>query len=94
MAGQAVCLAWAAVAVAVVVLLQSRIPPLVARRDYHLWLALIGSSLVGLVFVGLGVRPSAGDVNLPLALLALVPVGVFTAIVLWWLSSLADRHVA
>ncbi|WP_186526132.1 phosphatase PAP2 family protein [Leekyejoonella antrihumi] len=93
-AGQAVCLGWAAIAIGIAVLLQSRRSESVTRRGQHIWLALIGSSLVGLVFVALGVRPSDGGVNLPMAMLALVPVGILCAVVVWWVSALSDRHVA
>ncbi len=94
LAGQAVCLLWAALAITFVVLTQSRAPARVARDAYHLWLALLGSSLVGLVFVAWGIRPSGGDVDLPMAMAALVPVGVITAVIIGWIARLADRHLA
>lgn len=94
LAGQAVCLGWAAVAVTVAVLAQRRAPARFAREGYHLWLALLGSSLVGLVFVAWGIRPSGGDVDLPMAMAALVPVGVITALIIGWIASIADRHLA
>lgn len=93
LAAQAVCLGWTAIVVALVVLLQQRVVA-PAFRGYHLWLALAGSSVVGLVFVAWGVRPSAGDVNLPMAALSLVSVGVATALIIGWISSLADRYLA
>lgn len=93
LAAQAVCLAWSAVAIGLAALLQRR-RPLRLHGPVHLAAALIGSSVVGLVFVALGVRPTAGDVNLPMAALALVPVGLGTACVLGWVASVADRHTA
>ncbi len=93
-AGQAVCLGWAALVLAFVVLVQRREPLTRGRGIHHLWLALLGSAVVGLVFVAWGVRPTAGDVDLPLVVAALVPVGVITALVVGWVASFADRHLA
>lgn len=94
LAAVAVCLGWTALAVGLAALIQPgaapRRPGWAARSS----LALVGSAVVGLIFVGWGLRPADHDVNLVLAVLALVPIGIASAAALAWTSAVADRHLA
>ncbi|GGB47200.1 hypothetical protein GCM10011492_42960 [Flexivirga endophytica] len=88
-----VCLGWAAVALAVAGGLQRRSPN--ARRPG----LLAGSSLVGVVLAGvlvviIGVRPSFGIHDLPLAVVTLGLLGAMFAVVVGWVSVAVDRVVA
>ncbi|WP_446665207.1 phosphatase PAP2 family protein [Flexivirga sp. B27] len=88
-----VCLGWAAVALAVTGLLQRRRP--VGRRP----LRLVGASVLGVVLAGLlvvliGVRPSFGIHDLPLAVLTLGLLGGMFAVVVGWVAVAVDRVVA
>ncbi|MDE9367149.1 phosphatase PAP2 family protein [Luteipulveratus sp. YIM 133132] len=90
-----VVLAWTGAALAVVTLAQRRrrprVPDAPAARS---WLALVGSALVGLVFVAWGVRPGEGDVNVGLAVVALGSIGVAISVAIAWAASYADRRLA
>lgn len=88
-----VCLGWAAVALAVAGGLQRRAP-----RGRHPG-ALAATSLLGVVLAGLtvvviGVRPSFGIHDLPLAIFTLGLLGAVFAVVVGWVSIAVDRIVA
>jgi hypothetical protein len=88
-----VCLGWAAVALAVAGGLQRRVP-----RGRHPGLltaaSLLGVLLAGLAVVVIGVRPSFGIHDLPLAVLTLGLLGAMFAVVVGWVSITVDRTVA
>lgn len=95
LAGIAVCLGWAAVATAFVALLQRRRPPVPRPVSAaRTWLALLGAAAVGIVFVGWGVRPQEGDVNLALAATSLIPIGLLMAAVIAWTDRVTERYLA
>lgn len=93
-AGIAVCLAWTGVALALITLLQRRRVSPGNAPVGRSWLALAGSALVGLVFTSWGLRPLDGDVNMVLALGALIPIGLMVAGVIAWAGWLSDRYLA
>lgn len=88
-----VCLGWAAVALAVSGGLQRRVP-----RGRHSGLlaaaSLLGVVLAGLGVVVIGVRPSFGIHDLPLAFVTLGLLGAMFAVVVGWVSIAVDRTVA
>lgn len=88
-----VCLGWSAVALAISGGLQRRAP-----RGRHPGLlavaSLLGVVLAGLAVVVIGVRPSFGLYDLPLAIVTLGLLGVMFAIVVGWVSVVVDRTVA
>ncbi|WP_145225501.1 phosphatase PAP2 family protein [Rudaeicoccus suwonensis] len=92
-AGGMVCLGWAAVALAVVALFQSRVVVTQARRGLLLG-ALLGVVVAGVAFVAMGVRPSLGISDVPVATFTLTALGVMFAIVVGWVSIAMDRIVA
>lgn len=88
-----VCLGWAAVALVVAGGLQRRAP-----RGQHT-AALVMASVLGVVLAGLavvliGVRPSFGIHDLPLAFVTLGLLGAMFAVVVGWVSAVIDRTVA
>lgn len=88
-----VCLGWAAVALGIAGGLQRRAP-----RGRHPWLlagaALLGVVVAGVTVVAIGVRPSFGIHDLPLAVLTLGMLGALFAVVVGWVSVAIDRMVA
>lgn len=89
----AVCGIWTAIALAIAGSRER------TTRPHQGWAwrsssALVGSAVVGLFFVGWGLRPYDHDVNLVLAVLALAPIGVLVGLLTAWTSSLAERHLA
>lgn len=92
-AAVAVCLGWTAVALAVSALLQRDGGRAGQGWAVRSWLALPGGALVGLFFVIWGVRPGEGDVNLALASVALVSIGVAVTAAVMWTASLAERYL-
>lgn len=88
-----VCLGWAAVALAIAGGLQRRVP--VRRRGVSLAVAsVVGMALAGLLVAGIGVRPSVGIHDLPLATFTLGLLGAMFAVVVGWVSIAVDRSVA
>lgn len=88
-----VCLGWAAVALAVTGGLQRRAPG--AHRSGSLAGATaVGVLLAGLTVVVIGVRPSFGIQDLPLAFVTLGLLGAMFAVVVGWVSIAVDRVVA
>ncbi len=87
-----VCLGWAAVALTIAGLLQRGTPsrPVVKGLPTA---ALGGVLLAGLIFVLIGVRPSYGMIDMPLAVVTLGLIGVMCAIVIGWVSVAADRRL-
>lgn len=93
LAAIAVCGIWAAIALAIAGHRERTTRP----EQGWAWRsgsALIGSAVVGLCFVGWGLRPQDHDVNLVLAVLALAPIGVLVGALTAWVSTLAERHLA
>ena len=88
-----VCLGWAAVALAIAGGLQRR-----TARGRHPGLlaacSLLGVVLAGLAVVVIGVRPSFGIQDLPLAIVTLGLLGAMFAVVVGWVSVAVDRTVA
>ena len=93
LAAVAVCLVWTAVALGIALAAQREAPPVRTGWAARSSLALVGSALVGLCFVGWGLRPQDHDTQLALAVVALAPVGLVVGIALFWTSSIADRHL-
>lgn len=88
-----VCLGWAAVALVIAGGLQRRVA--VRRRGRSLAVASgAGMVLAGLLVAGVGVRPSFGIQDLPLAAFTLALLGSMFAIVVGWVSVAVDRSVA
>lgn len=88
-----VCLGWAAVALAIAGGLQRRAPA--RRRGMSIAVAdLVGVAVAGLAVAGIGVRPSFGMENLPLATFTLVLLGAMFAVVVGWVSVVVDRSLA
>ena len=94
MAGVAVCLLWAALALAVLALLRrdgARAGSGVRRCPTSpRWL---GAALVGLVIVSAGVRPTGQPHSLLLAAVSLAAIGIACAGSVGWVSRVAARHV-
>lgn len=88
-----VCLGWSAVALAIAGGLQRRTP-----RGRHPGLlaaaSLLGVVLAGVTVVAIGVRPSFGIHDLPVAVLTLGLLGAMFAVVVGWVSVAVDRTVA
>jgi hypothetical protein len=92
-AGVAVCLLWAALALAVLTLLRRDGPaPGRASALPHLT-SLVGAALVGLVIVSAGVRPAGQPHSLLLAAVSLAAIGITCAGSVGWVSRAAGRHV-
>ena len=88
-----VCLGWAAVALAIAGGLQRR--EAAGPRAPVLALAsVIGVAVAGAVFAAIGVRPSFGVHDLPLAGLTLGLLCAMFAVVVGWVSIVVDRRVA
>lgn len=93
LAAVAVCLGWAALAIGITAVLQ-RTPAEPHRASaVRSSLALPGAALVGACFVAWGVRPHHGDVNLAMASVALVGIGLCVAAVVAWTSAVAERYL-
>jgi membrane-associated phospholipid phosphatase len=92
-AGVAVCLLWAALALAVLALLQRDGPaPGRASALPHLT-SLVGAALVGMVIVSAGVRPTGQPHSLLLAAVSLAAIGIACAGSVGWVCRAAARHV-
>jgi len=92
-AGVAVCLLWAALALAVLALLRRDGPaPGRASALPHLT-SLAGAALVGLLIVSAGVRPTGQPHSLLLAAVSLAAIGVACAGSVGWVTRAAARHV-
>jgi membrane-associated phospholipid phosphatase len=92
-AGVAVCLLWAAVALGVLALLRRHGPaPGRASALPHLT-SLAGAALVGLVIVSAGVRPTGQPHSLLLAAVSLAAIGIACAGSVGWVCRVAARHV-
>ena len=92
-AGVAVCLLWAALALAVLALLAAgrrRAGPALGAAPPHL---AAGAALVGLVIVSAGVRPTGQPHSLLLAAVSLAAIGIACAGSVGWVSRVAARHV-
>ncbi len=94
LAATAVCLAWAAVSLALVGRLGRRgsgargVATLSAPGAW----ALLGAAAVGVVFLLWGVRPGGGWADLPLAAAALGSIGVAVAATVAWVAGATNRH--
>ncbi len=92
-AGVAVCLLWAALALAVLALLRREgAAPGRGSALPHLT-SLAGAALVGLVIVSAGVRPTGQPHSLLLAAVSLAAIGIACAGSVGWVSRVAARHV-
>ncbi|YAL82676.1 phosphatase PAP2 family protein [Dermacoccaceae bacterium W4C1] len=94
LAAIAVCAVWASIGLALAGLDRRGDRAVTPGRALRPWLALLGSALVGMCFVGWGLRPADHDVELIKALLALGPIGVGVTIAVAWTAALAERHPA
>ena len=84
----AVCLLWAALALAVLALLRRTRPAAPDSALPHLT-SLLGAGTVGLVIVSAGVRPTGQPHSLLLAAVSLAAIGVACAGSVGWLSRVA-----
>jgi membrane-associated phospholipid phosphatase len=92
-AGVAVCLLWAALALAVLALLRRDGPaPGRASALPHLT-SLAGAALVGLLIVSAGVRPTGQPHSLLLAAVSLAAIGIACAGSVGWVTRSAAPHV-
>lgn len=88
-----VCLFWAAVAVGLVLRIQHRRRTRDARYAMRPALGLLGSVAAGLLFLVVGVRPADDDLRLVQAVISLGGIGLLAAIVLAWVSAVADDNL-
>ena len=94
-AGVAVCLIWAALALAVLALLRRTRHDMAGAPDSALphLTSLLGAGAVGLVIVSAGVRPTGQPHSLLLAAVSLAAIGVACAGSVGWLSRVAGPYV-
>ena len=92
-AGVAVCLLWAALALAVLALLRRTRPAVAPDSALPHLTSLLGAGAVGLVIVSAGVRPTGQPHSLLLAAVSLAAVGVACAGSVGWLSRVAGPYV-
>lgn len=84
---------WACVAIAAVLKLQHRRHTRHAKYAMRPALGLVGATVAGLLFVGLGVRPLDHDIRLVDAAIALCGTGLLAALVVAWVSAAADDNL-
>lgn len=84
---------WASVAIAAVLKLQHRRHTRDAKYAMRPALGLVGATVAGLIFVGLGVRPLDHDIRLVTAAIALGGTGLLAAVVVAWVSAAADDNL-
>lgn len=88
-----VCLGWAGVALATAGAFQRRAP--IGHRPARLVLgSALGVAAAGLAVVAIGVRPSFGIHDLPLAVFTLGLLGAMFAVVVGWVAVAVDRRLA
>ena len=92
-AGVAVCLLWAALALAVLALLRRTRPAVDPDSALPHLTSLLGAGAVGLVIVSAGVRPTGQPHSLLLAAVSLAAIGVACAGSVGWLSRVAGPYV-
>lgn len=92
-AGVAVCLLWAALALAVLALLRRARPVVDPGSALPHLTSLLGAGAVGLVIVSAGVRPTGQPHSLLLAAVSLAAIGVACAGSVGWLSRVAGPYV-
>ena len=92
-AGVAVCLLWAALALALLALLRRTRPAVATDSALPHLTSLLGAGAVGLVIVSAGVRPTGQPHSLLLAAVSLAAIGVACAGSVGWLSRVAGPYV-
>ena len=92
-AGVAVCLLWAALALALLALLRRTRPAVDPDSALPHLTSLLGAGAVGLVIVSAGVRPTGQPHSLLLAAVSLAAIGVACAGSVGWLSRVAGPYV-
>ena len=92
-AGVAVCLLWAALALAALALLRRTRPAVAPDSALPHLTSLLGAGAVGLVIVSAGVRPTGQPHSLLLAAVSLAAIGVACAGSVGWLSRVAGPYV-